>query len=185
MDIEKNHLRRLGVLFIYFLILAYLLWTYQIGEIILHVLVISAIVWFFYEYLQKNSLRDLNAAFELGLFLMLFDFLVENIGATLDLWEVTQTIFHVVYVPIEIMALTLIGGTAWALAQPKEFNKINSAIDMLFFSAFGALGEFLLIKNNVMFYSNGWTSIHAFFGYFITWGILHYLRYRVLPIVLR
>jgi hypothetical protein len=183
MDIDKSHAKKIGFLFIYFLILAYLLWTYNIGEIILPILVLSAILWFFLEYLTGVKQKDLNAAFEIGLFLMLFDFAVENIGGLMDLWQVTQTAFHVIFVPIEIMALTLIGGTAWALAQPKKFNKINSALDILLFSIFGAAGEFLLIKNGMMFYSGGWTSIHAFLGYFITWSILHYLRYKIVPII--
>ena len=183
MNLDRNHGYRIGILFIFFTILALLLWQYDVGYSILPLLLIGALVWFAYEYMQGTNRKQLNAAFEIGLFLMLFDFAVENIGAILGLWEVTQSLFKVVYVPIEIMALTLIGGTAWALAQPKKFNKINSVLDILLFSVFGALGEFLLIKNGIMAYSGGWTSIHAFIGYFITWNILHYLRYNVVPIV--
>jgi len=183
MDLDQTHLKKLGFLSAYFIILAFLLWNHVLADLILHLLVISALIWFFYEYLQKRSPAELNIAFELGIFLMLFDFIVENAGAVLGLWQVVQTTFHVAYVPIEIMALTLIGGAAWALAQPGKFTRINSAIDILFFSAFGALGEYMLIKNNIMHYANGWTSMHAFLGYFITWSLLHYLRYRVLPLI--
>lgn len=181
MALDKPHATRLVVLFVYFLLLAFILWKYDVGYIILPVLVASAVIWFIYEYTRGVKKKALNAAFEIGLFLMLFDFVVQNLGALLDLWQVVDTALHVIYVPIEIMALTLIGGTAWALAQPKNFNRINSALDVLLFSVFGAAGEFLLIKNNVMFYSGGWTSLHAFLGYFITWSILHYLRYNVVP----
>lgn len=183
MAFNKTHVMKLGVLFIFFLILAFFLWNYDVGYIILPVLLAAAVIWFIYEYTRGVKKKDLNTAFEIGLFLLLFDFAVENIGAILEFWQVTKTVFHVIYVPIEIMALTLVGGAAWALAQPKKFNKMNSALDILLFSVFGAAGEFLLIKNNIMFYSGGWTSIHAFLGYFITWCILHYLRYRVVPIV--
>jgi hypothetical protein len=183
MNLDNAHAMRIGILFIFFSLLAILLWTYDVGYVILPLLLVGALIWFVYEYLHKKDKTLLNAAFEIGLFLMIFDFAVENIGAILGLWEVTQSLFKVIYVPIEIMALTLIGGCAWAMAQPKAFNKINSALDILLFSVFGALGEFLLIKNGIMFYSGGWTSIHAFLGYFITWNILHYLRYNIVPLV--
>lgn len=183
MDINRNHGLHIAILFIFFIILALWLWQFDVGYPILPILVASALVWFVYEYVHGINKKELNSAFEIGLFLMLFDFAVENLGAVFGLWEVTESLFKVIHVPIEIMALTLIGGTAWALAQPKKFNKINSALDILLFSVFGAVGEFLLIKNGIMFYSGGWTSIHAFLGYFITWNILHYLRYNVVPLV--
>ena len=181
MDFDKMHGLKVGILFVFFCILAYLLWSYDIGYPILPVLVLSGIVWFVYEYkfAKKVKAKELNSAFEIGMFLMIFDFAVENIGALLGLWQVTKTAFHVIFVPIEIMALCLIGGTAWALAQPKRFMVINSALDILLFSTFGMIGEFLLIKNGVMAYSGWWTSAFAFLGYLITWISLHFLRYRV------
>jgi hypothetical protein len=183
MDLEKTHATKLGILFIFFVILAYILLNFEIGYLVLPVLLVSAVIWLIYEYSRGVKKKNLNAAFEIGLFLLLFDFAVENLGALFDLWQFTETMMHVITVPIEIMGLTLIGGTAWALAQPKKFNRINSAFDILLFSLFGMVGEFLLIQNGMMFYSGGWTSAHAFLGYFITWSILHYLRYRVVPII--
>ena len=184
-NLDKIHAMKIAVLFVYFCILAYVLWTYDVGYIILPILVLSAIIWFLYEYSQGVKRPRLNAAFEIGLFLMIFDFIVENAGALFDLWQVGQSALHVIFVPVEIMALCLIGGTAWALAQPKKFGRMDTALDIALFSVFGALGEFLLIKNGIMFYSGGWTSIHAFLGYFITWCLLHYLRYKVVPIIFK
>jgi len=185
MALDKNHAMKIGILFVYFCILAYILWTYKIGYVILPILVLSSIAWFLYEYSRGVKQTVLNAAFEIGLFLMLFDFIVENVGAFFGLWQVGTSALFVSFVPIEIMALCLIGGTAWALAQPKKFGKMDTALDIALFSMFGTLGEFLLIKNGIMSYSGGWTSLHAFLGYFITWCLLHYLRYRVVPVVIK
>ena len=80
---------------------------------------------------------------------------------------------HVGYVPIEIMLICLIGGAAWALAQPRKFNLANATADTLLFTAFGAIGEFVLIRNGIMHYYPPWTSVFAVLGYFITWVILH------------
>jgi len=185
MALDKNHATKIGILFVYFCILAYILWTYDVGYIILPILVLSSIAWLLYEYSHGVKQAVLNAASGIGLFLMLFDFIVENVGAFFGLWQVGTSALFVIFVPIEIMALCLIGGTAWALAQPKKFSRMDSVLDIMLFSAFGTLGEFLLIKNGIMTYSGGWTSIHAFIGYFITWCLLHYLRYKVVPIIFK
>jgi hypothetical protein len=182
MAIDKEHLFRVAVLFLYFCTVAFLLWAYDLGYIILPILVISAALWLIIEFFHGVKKKDLYAALEIGLFLMVFDFIIENFGAALGFWQTTKTALPVIHVPIEIMLLTLIGGTAWALAQPKEFSRINSALDIVLFSVFGALGESLLIKNQVMVYMSGWNPVFAFLGYFITWSMLHYLRYRAVPV---
>jgi len=176
---DRPHAARLGVLFVYFCLLAYALWNYPVGYQILPVLVLSAAVWLLYEYFQGPKMGELSSAAFIGLFLMIFDFIVQNAGAALGLWQVTETALHVMYVPIEIMLLTLIGGTAWALAQPKRFGLIDSALDIALFSVFGMVGEFMLIRNGVMLYSGGWTSAYAFAGYLATWCALTWLRYRI------
>jgi len=175
---DKPHAAKLSVLFAYFCLLAYVLWNFQIGYVILPLLVASAIAWLLYEYSRGRKPAELRAAAFIGLFLMLFDFAVQNAGGALGLWQVTQTALRVIYVPIEIMLLTLVGGTAWALAQPKRFGLVDSALDIALFSVFGMVGEFLLIRNGVMLYSGPWTSALAFAGYFATWCILTWLRYR-------
>lgn len=146
--LDRQHLTRIVVLFIYFTVLGYYFYNYAPGYVIWPILVGSAIVWFGAEYYQniKNTALVKNA-FLLGFFLMVFDFIVENIGATLNLWRVSVTTFPVIAVPIEVMLLCLIGGTAWALAQPKKFNQYNAILDILLFSIFGMIGEFTLIQN--------------------------------------
>ena len=75
--------------------------------------------------------------------------------------------------------LTHRGGTAWALYLPRRFDLWHSFLDCLAFAFFGALGERLLIGQVLFVYQQWWTSYDAFVAYFVTWVILHYLRYRV------
>ena len=80
---DKQHLSKLGILLVYFCILAVLFYYLTPGYVILPILVASAIIWYAVEY-KKNEkdLRLLSAAFFMGLFLMIFDFAVENIGGS-------------------------------------------------------------------------------------------------------
>lgn len=144
-------------------------------------LLFLAIVWFLIEAKMnwKNKM-EIKKALAIGLFLMIFDFVFENFGSYLGLWRSSYSLFFVLTVPIEIMGVTLLGGTAWALYLPRIFNKTYIISDILTFSAFGALGEFILISNGIMTYLDGWISLYAFFSYMITWLILHILKYRVI-----
>ena len=78
------------------------------------------------------------------------------------------------------MAIAFFGGAAWALYLPKKFSLAHSIADCLVFGAFGALGEWLLIGQVLFVYQQWWTSYDAFAAYFLTWVILHFVRYRVL-----
>lgn len=140
-------------------------------------LLILAILWLGYELNQPKKRKILNQALALGLFLMLFDFVIENGGFFAGLWTSPQSIFLVIAVPIEIIALTIIGGTAWALHIPEKPSHSYIAFELLIFGIFGALGEYLLMLNGMMVYTGGWTSIHAFFGYVITWVVLFWVWY--------
>ncbi|MDI6639943.1 MAG: hypothetical protein QMD78_03880 [Methanocellales archaeon] len=142
---------------------------------------LCAILWFLIElYHNKTQTNKLKKSFLVGLFLMLFDFVVENSGKIAGLWEGYNSLFFVLYVPAEVMILCLVGGMAWALYLPERFDEVHSICDILLFSIFGALGEFILIKNGILAYMGGWTSIHAFMGYAVTWIILHALNYRII-----
>lgn len=178
-SVDYVHLLKVAGLFVYFSILAYLFLIVRPGWYIWPILILSAIAWLSIELSGKRRSREeIKSAFFLGLFLMIFDFAVENLGGYFGYWQVGSTLFHVGYVPIEVMFLTLIGGMAWALAQPRAYSFKSSLVDILLFSVFGAIGESVLRFNGVMFYADGWTHFHAFAGYAITWIILHYLRYK-------
>lgn len=131
-----------------------------------------------YHYNKKKNIP--RKAFTLGIFLVVFDFIVENSGAILGYWNTYGSRFFVGAVPIEIMILILFGGTAWAMHLPKKFNKIFLFGESTVFGFYGALGEYLLILNGLMIYKGGWTFIHAFFGYFFTWIILFLVWYKII-----
>jgi hypothetical protein len=65
-EVDKPHMAKMGVLFCYFCILAYLLWNYQVGYAILPLLVASAAVWLLYEYSRGVKGAELKAAFSIG-----------------------------------------------------------------------------------------------------------------------
>lgn len=140
------------------------------------ILVACAVGWLFVE-LRNREGKGVWRAAGIGLFLMLFDFAVENLGKIAGLWESFNSAFLVLAVPIEVMLLALIGGTAWALYQPKEFSGLYSLTDILVFAAYGTLGEFILGEKGLMIYMGGWTSFHAFVGYVVTWAMLHAIVY--------
>jgi len=175
---EKVKLLKLLAVFV---ILAIIFWIFKPGMLIWLILDICGVGWFLIELnLYKGDSSLIKKALLIGLFLMIFDFLVENSGKILGFWETYESSYFVLFVPIEIMILCLLGGAAWALYLPKKFNKLYSFFDILLFSFFGALGEFIIMKNNLMSYGGGWTSYYAFMGYAITWIILHFLNYRVI-----
>jgi len=159
---------------------AFWLLTPNAGLITYAILVLGAIIWLIYETAQKKNRHLIKHGILMGIFLMIFDFIVENIGFFAGLWTSPQSLYSVISVPIEIMALTLIGGTAWAIHLPQKFDKAYVIFESLIFGFFGALGEYLLILNSMMVYTNGWTSAHAFFGYIITWLILFWVWYKVI-----
>lgn len=147
------------------------------GIAMYYILIFGGAFWFLYEYRINSSLA--KNAFTLGLFLMIFDWIVENLGAMVNLWQSTNSFFFVVAVPIEIMLLATVGGAAWALHFPKKMDKIYILGDSLIFASFGMIGEMLLIANNQMVYGTGWTSLHAFIGYFFAFIILSFIWYKV------
>ncbi len=158
----------LAVLFWYFPApYSFLLWW---------ILVACAVGWLLIE-LQDREGKEVRRAAEIGLFLMLFDFAVENLGKIAGLWESHNSAFFVLAVPIEVMLLAFIGGTAWALYQPKEFSGLYTLADISIFAAYGTLGEFILRNKGLMIYMGGWVSFYTFLGYALTWAMLHAIVY--------
>ncbi len=142
------------------------------------ILVAGAAGWLLYEYMKNKTL--IKKALMFGLFLMVFDWIVENIGAMLGFWISTNSLLFVAAVPIEIMLLATLGGAAWVHQFPKKLNWIYTLGDALIFASFGMIGEYLLKANNQMIYMGGWTSLHAFVGYFGTWILISLVWYKVI-----
>jgi hypothetical protein len=169
-------------LILLFVLLAFLFYFFDLGGLIYVVLVFCSAAFLAFELFFDASGKSVRRAALAGVFLLVFDFAVESAGGVTGLWATYGSVFPVGFVPVEIMFVCFLGGTAWALYLPKAFNPGFSVFDVLFFSFFGSLGESLLIRNGVMAYSGGWTAFHAFLGYAFTWMILHVLRYKVLEV---
>jgi len=160
----------------YFVFLAAILYFFSLGQLSWILLAASAIGWFAIE--SRSAGKRLGNALKLGAFLLVFDFIFENAGWLLGLWEAKSAV-AVGVVPLEVMAIAFFGGAAWALYLPKRFSLAHSLADALVFAFFGALGEWLLIRQGLFSYDLWWTSAHAFVSYLIAWGALHFMRYKV------
>jgi len=173
-------LRKVMAILGLFSVLAVVFCCLSLGSLIYIILVSLAVVWLALEVRFDSLGKSLKKALVLGLFLMLFDFAVENVGGILGFWQTHGSLFPLWFVPVEIVALTTIGGMAWALYLPRKPDWKYTVFDSWFFAMFGALGESLMIRNGLMTYMGGWTPVHAFFGYFVTWLVLHAVWYKVL-----
>ena len=155
-----------------------------------------SVVLFLFEY-RKSTPKNLKAALLLGTFLMVFDFVFENVGTLVfGYWWTEGSSFSILAVPIEVMLTCFFGGTAWALYVlsahtsfiSKYRNQSNPSLryslillNLLFFGAGGAAAEWSLIERGVMYYAGGWTTPHAFVAYFATWTMLHVILNKLRP----
>jgi hypothetical protein len=173
---RTREFRKLVLLTVYFVILALVIHSVDLGQLSWYVVLVSALAWFGLE--ARENRGRLSSAMKVGAFLLIFDFIFENSGWVLGLWYTTSQ-FHVGVVPLQVMGIAFFGGAAWALYLPRRFNLWHSAVDCLVFATFGALGERLLIGQVLFVYQWWWTTYDAFAAYFLTWVILHYVRYGV------
>jgi len=173
---STREFRKLALLTVYFVVLAVVLHSVSLGQFSWYVVLVSALAWFGLEA-RENGGR-ITDAMKVGAFLLVFDFIFENSGWLAGLWY-TKSEFHVGVVPLQVMGIAFFGGAAWALYLPRRFNLWHSVVDCVVFATFGALGERLLIGQVLFVYQQWWTSYDAFVAYFLTWVILHCVRYGV------
>ena len=141
----------------------------------------TIIIFILTAALYRNKLKSLwKSALLLGIFLMVFDWVVENIGAKLNFWYSYTSVFFVLAVPIEIMIAALLGGFGYAMFLPKKWNWKYVSLTSLIFAFGGMLGENTLRSKGFMSYSGGWTPVHAFAAYFLVWTLLNIVWYFVL-----
>lgn len=152
------------------------------------ILPIAAMIWFKFEYKQlKPSQRKnmLKISLMLGLFLMVFDFVIENLGAVFPTypgyWVSKNSHFLVLHVPIEVMLTCFFGGAAWTLFVYHKRNDWKFIIfNSVLWSVGGTAGERFLNEIKLMAYGNGWLSLpHAFLAYLATFFLLHYILYKI------
>jgi len=155
-----------------------------------------SVILFLFEY-RKSTPKNLKAALIIGAFLMVFDFVFENVGTLVfGYWGTYASSFTILAVPIEVMLTCFFGGTAWALyvlsAHTSFISKYRKQsnpslryslilLNLFFFGAGGAAAEWSLIQRDVMYYAKGWTTPHAFVAYFATWTMLHVLLNKLRP----
>lgn len=152
---------------------------------------------FIFEY-RKSTRKNLEVALYIGVFMMVFDFVFENVGTLVfGYWGTNGSSLFVLAVPVEVMLTCFFGGTAWALyilsAHTLFVSKYRShsnrslrfsliLLDLIFFGVGGATAEWCLIQRGVMYYARGWTTPHAFVAYFATWSMLHIFLNRLTPL---
>jgi len=173
---RTTEFKKLALLTAYFVVLAVVIYSVKLGQLSWYVVLVSALAWFGLEAGENRG--RISSGMKVGAFLLVFDFIFENSGWLAGLWY-TKSQFHVGVVPLQVMGIAFFGGTAWALYLPRKFNLWHSVVDCLVFATFGALGERLLIGQVLFVYQQWWTSYDAFVAYFLTWVILHYVRYGV------
>ena len=148
----------------------------SLGQYAWDILLFCAVIWFVLE--SKDTKKSIANALKIGAFLLVFDFIAENTGWIYGLWQ-THSMLALGVVPVQVMGIAFFGGAAWALYLPKEYRFWHSVADTLAFAFFGALGEYLLIRQGLFAYHLWWTSAAAFSAYYLTWIILHFVRYKV------
>lgn len=173
---SAKEFRKLVGLTVYFVVLGLVFYSVQLGQLSWYIILVSALVWFGLE-VRGNRVR-VSDAMKVGAFLLIFDFIIENSGWLAGLWY-TKSQLAVGVVPVQVMGIAFFGGTAWALYLPRKFNLWHSVADCLVFASFGALGEWMMIGQVLFVYQLWWTSLDAFAAYFLTWVIMHYVRYEV------
>jgi len=153
------------------------------ANIIYIILVTCAVVWCLAELRLNRAEPDrIVRAAAVGLFLMVFDFGFQNSGWLLGLWTTHNSAIAIGIVPVEVMLVCLIGGTAWALYLPRNYSRLHSVMDILVFATYGALGEYMLGVAGLMSYYQWWNPGWAFLAYGITWIVLHFVKYRVVRV---
>ena len=148
------------------------------------ILPIVAIIWFLVEYwnLEPSKRKKLLIpSFVVGIFLMVFDFIIENLGFVYGFWESMNSHLFVLYVPIEVMLTCVFGAAAWAIfSYANHKNKFFIILNTIIWSIGGTAGEWFLNLIGFMSYGNGWLSLpHAFISYIITFLILHSILYKI------
>ena len=104
---------------------------------------------------------------KMALFLALFDFAFENVGAWQGYWYSTGSAFPILAVPIEVFIIALCAGSAYALIFPRRFDWQLGIASSLVIAAAGTAIEAVLIGAGNLHYAGGWTSYHAFASYFV------------------
>jgi len=137
-------------------------------------LLITAIaLWAVIFYFKRPDKTTRKRAVKLGLFLLVFDFVFENIGYVLGLWEATGSIYRVIAPPIEVVGIALLAGYTYSVLFPKKFDWNLGLASSLLIAVTGVAFESILIGEKLLAYTGWWDSYFALVSYFVTFLIMH------------
>jgi len=127
---------------------------------------------------KKESYR-IKIGLLVGLFLMVFDFVVENLGKIFGFWESFYSIQFVLAVPIEVMIICIFTGANWAMLLPvKRDPKFSILYVLTTGSVLNYIEDYIIMSLGYMSpHANGWTPFICWLSYITTVFILHELTY--------
>ena len=140
------------------------------------ILPITSMTWFLLEVFLSGWKVPKSSIFT-GVFLVIFDFIIENIGSMYGFWVSKNSSFFVLAVPMEIILTCFFGGASYSLLMStRKWNWNVIFVNWVLWTLGGTLGEYYLRTVDFMQYGNGWQSFpHAFFSYLITFIVLFML----------
>ncbi len=128
---------------------------------------------------KKGKKRvDVKPFVAMGLFLAVFDFIVETAGGALGFWTTSGSVFPIGFVPIEVFFIAFAAGVAYRIVFPPKFSLKFGIASSLLIAVVGTGIESLLLSAGLLHYAGGWTSWHALVAYFLTFLMLHYVNSR-------
>jgi hypothetical protein len=140
------------------------------------ILPVTAFSWFLLEvhFVSNPRMGRITHALILGLFLLAFDFIFENIGASYGFWVTKRSYLFVFAVPFEVMLTCLFGGASFSILMSSlRWSPKTIFFSLILWAIGGTVSEFYLRLVNLMEYGNGWLSFpHAFISYIVTFIIL-------------
>lgn len=126
------------------------------------------------DSIPKAKMKSiLPRALKLGLFLLIFDFIFENLGLILGYWYTSGSILQLGAVPVEVMGIAFCAGFTYAILFQKKFDWQLGFFSSVWIAAAGTAIEAILVSSEVLTYTSGWTSLHAFVAYWFAFMIMH------------
>ena len=120
---------------------------------------------------RKIGKAEFGKAVKLGMFLVVFDFIFENIGAAVGLWHTAGSSLQLLAVPVEVVGIAFCSGFVYSLL----FSKMKRA-ELIFICSIiavaGTVLEAALIKDGMLFYTGWWNSYLAYVSYLIAFFML-------------
>jgi hypothetical protein len=129
--------------------------------------------------MRKPDAKMRTRMLRLGLFLALFDFVVETAGALAGLWVSSSSTMMLGFVPIEVLGIAICAGSAYAMLFPKKCDCALTITGSFLIAAVGVCIEGMLMGFNVLNYLGPWTAFHALLAYWATFWMLNWVNSKL------